>query len=37
MRAVAPHPSAKRKKEEKKEEKKVPKTPPVFDLSELDS
>jgi len=38
---VAPHPPAKRKKEEKKEEKKEQnkgrKTPPVFDLSDLDS
>src|SRR4051812_41292974 len=40
VRAVAPHPLAKRKKEEKKEkkkeEKKVRRTPPVFDLSEID-
>ena len=41
VRAVAPHPPANRKKEEKKEEKKGEKrarrTPPVFDLSSLDS
>src|SRR3954468_10814804 len=37
VRAVAPHSPAKWKKEEKKEEKKGRRTPPVFDLSDLDS